>query len=98
MYLRIFCIVFRYGLSPPARSVQDRRQQTGSAQAQAGQPKSAGTAKEANGTLDIPVGIGLSYKYADATASAGQVTITSKNPQPTDHNISTACTSTYCPT
>jgi plastocyanin len=56
--------------------------------AQAGQPKSAGTAKEANGALDIPVGVGLSYKYANATASPGQVTITSKNPQPTDHNIS----------
>jgi plastocyanin len=57
--------------------------------AQVGEQKAQGTAKEANGTLDIPVaGAGLAYKFADATASAGQVTITSKNPQPTQHNIS----------
>jgi plastocyanin len=56
--------------------------------AQVGEQKAQGTAKETNGTLDIPVaGAGL-YKYANATASPGQVTITSKNPQPTDHNIS----------
>ena len=30
---------------------------------------------------------GLAYKFADAQATAGQVTISSKNPQPTDHNI-----------
>ena len=54
-----------------------------------GEQKAQGTAKEANGTLDIPVATaGLAYKFADATASAGQVTISSKNPQPTDHNIS----------
>jgi uncharacterized cupredoxin-like copper-binding protein len=54
-----------------------------------GVQKSQGTAKEANGTLDIPVvaGGGLAYKFANATANAGQVTIQSKNPQPTGHNI-----------
>ncbi len=53
-----------------------------------GEQKAQGTAKEANGTLDIPVaGAGLAYKFANATANAGQVTLTSKNPQPTDHNI-----------
>jgi plastocyanin len=57
--------------------------------AQVGEQKAQGTAKEANGALDIPVAAaGLAYKYADAQASAGQVTITSKNPQATDHNIS----------
>jgi plastocyanin len=56
--------------------------------AQVGEQKAQGTAKETNGTLDIPVaGAGLAYKYADATASAGQVTIQSKNPQSTGHNI-----------
>ena len=56
--------------------------------AQVGEQKAQGTAKEANGTLDIPVaGAGLAYKFANATASAGQVTIESKNPQPTGHNI-----------
>jgi len=53
-----------------------------------GEQKAQGTAKEANGTLDIPVATaGLSFKYADAQAGAGQVTITAKNPQSTDHNI-----------
>ena len=53
-----------------------------------GEQKAQGTAKAANGTLDIPVAsVGLAYKYADATAGAGQVTIQSKNPQSTDHNI-----------
>jgi plastocyanin len=53
-----------------------------------GEQKAQGTAKEANGTLDIPVaGAGLAYKFANATANAGQVTIQSKNPQPTGHNI-----------
>jgi plastocyanin len=56
--------------------------------AQVGEQKASGTAKESNGTLDIPVaGAGLAYKFANATASAGQVTITSKNPQPTQHDI-----------
>jgi plastocyanin len=56
--------------------------------AQVGEQKAQGTAKEANGTLDIPVaGAGLAYKFANATANAGQVTIQSKNPQPTGHNI-----------
>ena len=37
----------------------------------------------------VPVAAaGLAYKYANAQATAGQVTLTSKNPQPTDHNIS----------
>jgi uncharacterized cupredoxin-like copper-binding protein len=57
--------------------------------ASVGEQKAQGTAKEANGALDIPVaGAGLAFKFADATAKAGQVTIQSKNPQPTDHNIS----------
>jgi plastocyanin len=57
--------------------------------ASVGGGKAQGTAKEANGTLDIPVvpGGGLAYKFANATASAGQVTITSKNPQSTQHDI-----------
>jgi plastocyanin len=56
--------------------------------ASVGEQKAQGTAKEANGTLDIPVaGAGLAFKFADAQASAGQVTVTAKNPQATDHNI-----------
>lgn len=53
-----------------------------------GEKKAQGTAKESNGTLDIPVAAaGLAYKYANAQANAGQVTITSKNPQTTQHDI-----------
>jgi uncharacterized cupredoxin-like copper-binding protein len=53
-----------------------------------GEQKAQGTAKEANGTLDIPVATaGLAYKFKDAQANAGQVTIVSKNPQPTQHDI-----------
>ena len=56
--------------------------------AQVGAQEAQGTAKAQNGTLDIPVAdAGLSYKYKDAETPAGQVTIVSKNPQPTDHNI-----------
>ena len=56
--------------------------------AQVGEQKAQGTAKEANGTLDIPVAqAGLAFKFADAQATAGQVTLTAKNPQPTQHNI-----------
>jgi plastocyanin len=46
-----------------------------------------GTAAAKNGTLDMPVGTGLSYKYKDAEAPAGELTIDSKNAQPTGHNI-----------
>jgi plastocyanin len=53
-----------------------------------GVKKAQGTAKEKNGTLDIPVAqAGLAYQFAQAQAKAGQVTITSKNGQPTDHDI-----------
>src|SRR3954452_20184545 len=53
-----------------------------------GVQQAQGTAKAQNGTLDIPVAdAGLAYKYNDAQASAGQVTLESKNPQPTGHNI-----------
>jgi plastocyanin len=56
--------------------------------ASVGEQKAQGTAKEVNGALDIPVaGAGLAFKFADAQASAGQVTVTAKNPQATDHNI-----------
>jgi len=56
--------------------------------AQIGEQKAQGTAKESNGTLAIPVaGAGLAYKYKDAQAKAGQVTIESKNPQSTQHDI-----------
>jgi plastocyanin len=56
--------------------------------AQAGPKKAQGLAKEANGTLDIPVASGgLAYQYAGALATAGQVTIQSKNPQAIDHDI-----------
>src|SRR3954447_25779626 len=48
--------------------------------AQAG-AKAAGTAKESNGVLDIPVNKagGLLFQYKDAVATPGQVTIQSKN-------------------
>jgi plastocyanin len=50
--------------------------------------KPEGTAKEENGTLDIPVAAGgLAYKFADAEANAGTVKFTSENPQPVGHNI-----------
>jgi plastocyanin len=53
-----------------------------------GVAKAEGTAKEANGTLDIPVAAaGLAYKFADAEATAGSVTIKSENPQSTEHDI-----------
>jgi plastocyanin len=53
-----------------------------------GAQKAEGTAKAANGTLDIPVATaGLAYKFADATADAGAVTFTSENPQAVQHNI-----------
>jgi plastocyanin len=53
-----------------------------------GVSKAAGTAKEANGTLDIPVAdAGLAYKFANAEATAGSVTIKSENPQSTQHDI-----------
>jgi len=55
--------------------------------AQAGQTKAEGTAQARNGTLDIPVGQGFSFRFANAEAPAGQVTLSSKNPQTTDHNI-----------
>jgi plastocyanin len=56
--------------------------------AEVGAKKASGTAKEQSGTLAIPVAsAGLAYQYANASATAGQVTITSKNPQPTDHDI-----------
>jgi uncharacterized cupredoxin-like copper-binding protein len=56
--------------------------------AAAGAKKAQGTAQAKNGTLDIPVAAaGLAYQFADATAPAGQLTIQSKNPQPTDHDI-----------
>jgi plastocyanin len=53
-----------------------------------GAAKAAGTAKEANGTVDIPIAsAGLAFKFANATASAGNVKFTAENPQTTDHNI-----------
>jgi plastocyanin/cytochrome c2 len=53
-----------------------------------GAKKAAGTAKEQNGTLSIPVAqAGLAYQFATATATAGKVTVESKNPQPTGHDI-----------
>jgi plastocyanin len=53
-----------------------------------GVEKAEGTAKEANGTLDIPVAdSGLAYKFADAEAAAGSVKVTAENPQTVDHNI-----------
>jgi uncharacterized cupredoxin-like copper-binding protein len=56
--------------------------------AAAGAKKAEGTAVAKNGTLDIPVAsAGLAYQFKDATAPAGQISITSENPQPTDHNI-----------
>jgi len=55
-----------------------------------GGKKSQGTAREQNGTLSIPVVQGgqLAYEFAIARATAGNVTIESKNPQGTPHNIS----------
>jgi uncharacterized cupredoxin-like copper-binding protein len=56
--------------------------------AAAGVKQAQGTAQAKNGTLDIPVAAaGLAYEFKDATAPAGQITIESKNPQGTDHNI-----------
>jgi len=56
--------------------------------ARVGAKKASGTAAEKNGTLDIPVATaGLAFQFANATATAGQVTIESKNPQTTGHNI-----------
>jgi plastocyanin len=53
-----------------------------------GVKKAKGTAQEKNGTLDIPVAqSGLAYTFATAQAKAGRVTIESKNPQPTGHDI-----------
>jgi plastocyanin len=53
-----------------------------------GQKSAQGTAVAKNGTLDIPVAAaGLAYQFKDATATAGQVTVTSKNPQSTQHDI-----------
>jgi plastocyanin len=53
-----------------------------------GVQKAQGTAKESNGTLDIPVAdAGLAFKFANAQANTGQVSIVAKNPQPTGHNI-----------
>ena len=56
--------------------------------ASVGVKKAQGTAKEANGTLAIPVAAaGLAFQFATAEASAGKVTVEAKNPQPTGHNI-----------
>jgi plastocyanin len=56
--------------------------------ATAGVKKASGTATEKDGTLAIPAAAaGTQYVYANAAATAGQVTIESKNPQPTGHNI-----------
>jgi plastocyanin len=53
-----------------------------------GVKKAQGTAQEKGGTLDIPVAqAGLAYQFANASAKAGKVTIQSKNPQPTGHDI-----------
>jgi plastocyanin len=53
-----------------------------------GVKKAQGTATAKDGTLDIPVAdSGLAYTFKDAKAPAGQLTIESKNPQPTPHNI-----------
>jgi plastocyanin len=51
--------------------------------------KAAGTAKEVNGVLAIPVNKagGLAYQYKDAVANAGQVSIESLNKQPIGHDI-----------
>jgi mono/diheme cytochrome c family protein len=56
--------------------------------AQLGVQKAKGTATAKNGTLDIPVAdAGLAYAFKDAKAPAGQLTIESKNPQSTPHDI-----------
>jgi uncharacterized cupredoxin-like copper-binding protein len=53
-----------------------------------GVKKAQGTAKEKAGTLDIPVAAaGLAYTFANAQARPGKVTIESKNPQSTQHDI-----------
>jgi plastocyanin len=53
-----------------------------------GVKKAQGSAQEKNGVLDIPVAqSGLAYQFATAQAKAGKVTIQSKNPQPTGHDI-----------
>jgi plastocyanin len=53
-----------------------------------GVKKAQGTAREKNGTLDIPVAqAGLAFQFSAAQANSGQVTIEAKNPQPTGHNI-----------
>src|SRR4051812_27312476 len=69
-----------------AQSAGARGGDTGKLAAVGAKPK--GTAKAANGTLDIPVASGgLAYKFAAAEAPAGSVKITSENPQPVGHNI-----------
>jgi plastocyanin len=73
--------VAAYVASAAARKGED----TGRLADVGGGPK--GTAEAKNGTLDIPVGTGLNYKFADAEAPAGNITIDSKNAQPTGHNI-----------
>jgi mono/diheme cytochrome c family protein len=56
-----------------------------------GVKKAEGTATAKNGTLEIDVApAGLAYVAKDAKASAGQITIESKNPQPTPHDIAIA--------
>jgi plastocyanin len=50
--------------------------------------KASGTAVEKAGKLEIPAAAGgTAYVFADATATAGQITIESKNPQSTGHDI-----------
>jgi plastocyanin len=56
--------------------------------AAAGAKQAEGTAEAKSGTLDIPVAAaGLAYQFKDATAPAGQLSVVSKNPQGTQHNI-----------
>lgn len=53
-----------------------------------GASKAEGTAKAANGALDIPIApAGLAFKFSAAEAPAGQVKITAENPQDVQHNI-----------
>jgi mono/diheme cytochrome c family protein len=53
-----------------------------------GVKKATGTATAKNGTLEIDVAAaGLAYVAKDAKAPGGQLTIESKNPQPTPHDI-----------
>jgi plastocyanin len=77
--------VAAYVASAAAQSGKD----TG-ALAQIGAAQAKGTAKEQNGTLDIPADPSgaLAYKFADATAQAGAVTIQSKNDSSNGHDIS----------